>query len=273
MVNKELLARFTEFERQFSRMQADVQSLMSTKSAEQPRPVEASQGNRPTPTSKELQGVLEADGQTFGGELSMSPDFKEVNTEEASNTTSPIELSTGLSIQPSGTAQTSGNGVRRIRGWLERVVQNYGLVADETQWRSYLDVFLDEIHPIYPFIHPPLLWAAFNELWEESELWHMTDPSGHEEKRLSVGLVFLCLALGRVATSTRMTDTSGVESSGWTFYSAGLSIMPDVMEMSNKVTKSLLTLHTILIRVSVDLSVLHIYTVFANASRYCICSD
>jgi hypothetical protein len=113
-----------------------------------------------------------------------------------------------------------------------------------------LNIFLEEVHILYPILHPPTLWDIFDGMWENSVLWNMTNPAEREHKRLSVALVCFCLALGRCSVPTRMTDASGVRSAGWSLYSVGVSLMQDAMGLSNTAAKSLLTLQLLLLRVS-----------------------
>lgn len=204
-----------------------------------------------TPTSTELQKVLEADGQTFAGELSMSPAFKglDESQDHVNGTSTKLlsEFASGPALQHS---ESSGNRAdRKVRGWLESVLDRHDVVADEEEWRRYMRIFLDEIHILYPILHPPTVWEIFNELWEYSALWSMANSAEREHKRMSVALVCFCLALGRCSVSTRMTDADGAHSAGWSLYSVGMSLMQDTMEMSNTAATSLLTLQILLIRV------------------------
>lgn len=195
--------------------------------------------DHPTPDSTILQSVLEneAGGPTFAGEATMSPGFKDALDPQ---TTSPVTgslhhrphhhssiptFSRPDPLIPVNDADAPSAGRRKLRGWLEKIFAEHGLVADEAEWRRYLHVFLEEIHVLYPFLHPPALWQAFEEMWEYSALWIMSDTVEREQKQMSVALVCFCLALGRCSVSTRMEDLDGVHSAGWTMYSAGMSLV------------------------------------------------
>ncbi|KAH7022046.1 fungal-specific transcription factor domain-containing protein [Ilyonectria destructans] len=250
--NHELLSRLVEVERRLNVMQSPIQD--STK-YQPPLHSHAHGGltgeDFPTPRSTELENVLEVDGQTFAGEISMSPAFQDVD-EGLSRAVNPTSKSIpnippGQSL--SNPARSGDKGSRKVRGWLESVLNQHGVVANEEEWRRYLAIFIDEIHILYPILHRPTVWETFNELWEYSALWSMSNSADREQKRMSVALICFCLALGRCSVSTRMTDANGVHSAGWSLYSVGLALMQDTMEMSNTAAKSLVTLQILLLRV------------------------
>ncbi|KAL6366195.1 hypothetical protein LRP88_00292 [Fusarium phalaenopsidis] len=115
-----------------------------------------------------LQSALEADGQTFAGEITMNPAFEDDNDTLDNNSV----VSSGLRLEHSSPASslhppaTSPGelGVRKGRWWFDSILAQHGVTIDENQSRYYLQVYLDEIHPMYPFIHPPAIWETFNEI-------------------------------------------------------------------------------------------------------------
>lgn len=254
VMGSELLSRLAEVERQLSLIRATGHDIAVNAQTHPARTV--SVDDHATPNSAELQNVLEADGQTFVGELSMSHGLRDSTGEgrqpapNASPSNFPdVSPGTSLPRRPDSLLADRG-GVRKVRGWLESILDSHGIVANEKEWRVYLQLFLDEIHILYPILHPPTLWEMFEEVWENSVLWPMANAAEREHKRLSVALVCFCLALGRCTVSTRMVDASGVYSSGWSLYSVGMRLMQDVIEMSNSAAKSLLALQIIVLRVS-----------------------
>jgi hypothetical protein len=243
----ELVARLMDVERRLSMISKPEGSLYKPRAhfpQAHPMPVEEQQ---PVPKT-DLQAVMESDGQTFAGEISMSPGLEDGDEKlDGRSARRPNEYS---SRSPLHNTDPSGDRSRRkIRAWLEPLLEQHGVVADETEWRRYMHIFFDEIHVLYPFLHPPSAWETFNELWEFSALWPMTSPAEREHKRMSVALVCFALALGRCTVSSRVTDANGVHSSGWTLYSVGMSLLQDAEEMSNTAAKSLLALQTLLVRV------------------------
>lgn len=227
-----------------------------------------------TPDSTVLQSVLEieADGPTFAGEATMSPNFKGALDPQ---TTSPV-TGGGLrpdSLIPMTDMDAPSTGQRKLRGWLEKIFAEHGLVADEAEWRRYLHVFLEEIHVLYPFLHPPALWQAFEEMWEYSALWVMSDTVEREQKQMSVALVCFCLGLGRCSVSTRMEDLDGVHSAGWTMYSAGMSLIQhEAGEASSLPATMLLAFQTSIARVCLPPS-LHLPRRQLNANHYLLLGD
>lgn len=200
-----------------------------------------------SPASTQLQRVLEPDGQSFMGELSMTSALVEVEgslSEESADNIIKVAVDLPRD-KPPGNNKSS----RKVRGWLENILERYGVVADEDEWRRYMELFFEEIHILYPVLHPPSVWETFNGLWEYGALWSMTDSIEREEKRLSVALVCFCLALGRCCVSTRMTDATGVHSSGWSICSVGMELMQDSERISKTGATSLLGLQILVLRV------------------------
>lgn len=198
-----------------------------------------------TPESLGLQSVLEPDGQAFAGEASLDTNARSVLDQISASVASSTAFrpSSQYSEHPSGRTG-------KVRGWLERIFAQHGLYADQTEWRKYLRVFFDQVHILYPFLHPNWVWQTFDEMWEYSALWNMCDPGERERKRMAVALVCFCLAIGRCNFSTRMEDVDGVQSAGWTLYSAGMSLIPDMPEPSDISATSLLGFQISVVRVS-----------------------
>ncbi|KAG7144249.1 Transcriptional activator protein acu-15 like [Verticillium longisporum] len=171
-----------------------------------------------------FDALLYKNGQTFAGEISMSPGLQGMDDDMdrmAGDSSGMMAEYPSRSPNPAGDSSP-----RKIRAWLETILDQHGVVADEEAWRRYLHVFLEEIHILYPILHAPTLWETFNEMWEYSALWPLTSSAEREQKRMAVAL-----------------------SAGWTLYSVGMSLLQDSTEMSNTAAKSLLTLQMLLIRV------------------------
>ncbi|KAI8652908.1 Zn(2)-C6 fungal-type domain-containing protein [Fusarium keratoplasticum] len=166
-----------------------------------------------------LQSALEADGQTFAGEITMNPAFEDDNETLDHNSV----VSSGLRLEHSSPASslhppaTSPGelGVRKGRWWFDSILAQHGVNIDENQSRYYLQVYLDEIHPMYPFIHPPAIWETFNEMWQYSTPWPTAESAEGEHMRVSMAL----------------------------------SLLQDLLETSNTATKSLLMLQVLIVRV------------------------
>ncbi|KAH7124470.1 fungal-specific transcription factor domain-containing protein [Dactylonectria macrodidyma] len=172
-------------------------------------------------------GVLECGGQTFAGEISMGTNLKHIDEGAESASGTNVNLYSNFSsTTPPQSTNAPGGKTRKVRAWLETVLDQYGVVADEAEWRHHLQIFLDEIHILYPILHPPTIWETFNEVWEYSALWSLASAAEREYRRMSVALL-----------------------SGWSFYRVGISLMQDTIKMSNTTYKSLLTLQVLVMRV------------------------
>lgn len=206
-----------------------------------PAPTES----RRTPDSLGLQSVLEPDGQAFAGEASLDfgprPALEQRSGRGASS--APFRPSSPPSEHTPGRTG-------KIRGWLERIFVQHGLYADQFEWQIYLRDFFDQVHILYPFLHPQSVWQTFDEMWEYSALWVMSDTAERKQRTMAVALVCFCLAIGRCNVSTRMEDVDGVQSAGWTLYSAGMSLIDDMPEPIDTSATSLLAFQIYISRVS-----------------------
>lgn len=254
----DLVARLVDVERRLSLMSSQNEPRNGALPHKLYAYTLSSDEQQASPAKTDLQAVLEPDGQTFAGEISMSPGLQDDGPSHggrdgrrsSSSAAAAPEYPSRSPLHNTDPTAVSGDrdGTRKVRAWLEPVLEQHGVVADEAEWRRYMHFFLDEIHVLYPFLHPPSLWETFNELWEYSALWPMASPAEREHKRMSVALVCFALALGRCTVSSRVTDADGVHSSGWTLYSVGTSLLQDAEE-SNTAARSLLGLQTLLMRV------------------------
>lgn len=245
-MNHEVLGRLAEVERHLQLIRASVPYSVLQRNQRCP-PTRTSVDEQPKSASVELLSALETDGQTFAGELSMAPALgEEDETSDCTNNAS----SGMLPEYPSPGSSLHHPTTRRVSGWLESILTQHGVVADEQQWRYDLQCFMDEVHPFYACLHSPKVWETFNDMWEYSTPWSLTDAAGRERKRLSLALVFFCLALGRCSVSLTTADASAVYSSGWSLYSVGMTLLQGGMETSSAATKSLPMLQALVIRVS-----------------------
>ncbi|KAF4955350.1 hypothetical protein FSARC_11884 [Fusarium sarcochroum] len=204
------------------------------------------------PSAAKLQSALETDGQTFAGEMTMTPTFGDESDrlDHDSSVSSAMRVdqsSPASSLHPPTTSPSDVTG--RPGGWFEHMLTRHGVITDEQQCRYHLQVFMDEVHPMYPVVHPPAVWDIFNEMWQYPAFSSSTELTQSEQLRVSVALVCFCLALGRCSMSARMSDPSGVESSGWSLYSVGMSLLGDLLETSNTAIKSLLMLQVLMVRI------------------------
>ncbi|KAM0324258.1 hypothetical protein ACHAPQ_008416 [Fusarium lateritium] len=243
-INREVLVRLEAVERHLR--------LMRPPTPDQPRPMHnhASVDEQLQPSAAKLQSALETDGQTFAGEITMTPGFEDENDglDQNASVSSAIRAdysSPASSLHPPATTPSDVTG--RRGAWFERILARHGVVTDQQQCSYHLQVYMDEVHPMYPVVHPPAVWDTFNEMWQYPASGSSAESVPREQMRVSVALVCFCLALGRCSMSARMSDPSGVESSGWSLYSVGMSLLGDLLETSNTAIKSLLMLQALMI--------------------------
>ncbi|KAK7706628.1 hypothetical protein SLS64_007459 [Diaporthe eres] len=166
--NYELAARVAQLERRLNMMQQSAESPIEFTQGRNRRESgtlgPAHENDSHSPASTQLQRVLEPDGQSFMGELSMTSALAEVDgslSEESADNI--IKVAGDL---PRDRHPRNNKSSRKVRGWLENILERYGVVADEDEWRRYMELFFEEIHVLYPVLHPPSVWETFNGLWE-----------------------------------------------------------------------------------------------------------
>ncbi|KAG4292520.1 hypothetical protein FPRO06_12008 [Fusarium proliferatum] len=247
-INREVLVRLEAVERHLRLMRPPTPDLPG------PTYDYASVKNQLKPSAAKLQSALETEGQTFAGEMTITPTLEDKNqpTDCQSSPSSAVRIdntSPASSLLPPATAKSPNNTVGRKGGWFERILTQHGVMTDEKLCRYYLQVFVDDLHPIYPVVHPPAVWEIFNEMWQHSEISSSVPSAQSEQLRVSVALVCFCLACGRSSMSGRISDRSEVESSGWSLYSVGMSLLGDLLETSNTAIKSLFMLQVLILRI------------------------
>ncbi|KAH7196171.1 hypothetical protein DER44DRAFT_889228 [Fusarium oxysporum] len=247
-INREVLVRLEAVERHLRLMRPPTPDLS------RPTHDYASVEDQLKPSAAKLQSALETEGQTFAGEMTITPTLEDENEpiDYQSSTSSAMRIdntSPASSLLPPATATSPNDTTGRKGGWFERILTRHGVMTDEIQCRYHLQVFMDEVHPMYPVVPPPAVWDIFNEMWQHPAISSSVESAQSEQLRVSVALVCFCLALGRCSMSARMSDRSGVESSGWSLYSVGMSLLGDLLETSNTAIKSLLMLQVLIVRI------------------------
>ncbi|KAJ5614598.1 hypothetical protein N7528_008252 [Penicillium herquei] len=128
----------------------------------------------------------------------------------------------------------------------------HGIDADRSQWDKFLSVFCDEIHIIYPFLHPPSPYAHYDLMWQvlnPDRTPGLKAPACRDDDMLTCQ-VLLCLAIGRCTASPRISQEDGRHSAGWSLYRAAMAFLGDIMdcfEECNSQTRVLQALKLIVI--------------------------
>ncbi|KAK7413669.1 hypothetical protein QQX98_007451 [Neonectria punicea] len=151
--------------------------------------------------------VEDDDGHTFVGETSSLHALRQaearlngISAECRPN--SP--LSNGRPLTPKLSRALDVNAEKSSRSWLRTILLSYGIMPEKRQCDTFLRVFFDEIHVLYPFLHPPSVQQTYEYLWQRSFLVSSDDLENNEENKTSVAIVFICLAIGRCTASSRV---------------------------------------------------------------------
>ncbi|KAM0207475.1 hypothetical protein ACHAQD_012042 [Fusarium lateritium] len=191
-INREVLVRLEAVERHLR--------LMRPPTPDQPRPMHnhASVDEQLQPSAAKLQSALETDGQTFAGEITMTPGFEDENDglDQNASVSSAIRAdysSPASSLHPPATTPSDVTG--RRGAWFERILARHGVVTDQQQCSYHLQVYMDEVHPMYPVVHPPAVWDTFNEMWQYPASGSSAESVPREQMRVSVALIMYMFRL------------------------------------------------------------------------------
>ncbi|OJJ05338.1 hypothetical protein ASPVEDRAFT_44823 [Aspergillus versicolor CBS 583.65] len=127
-----------------------------------------------------------------------------------------------------GEGNTAGSSWQRMR--VLEVLTAHKLSPQKADWDVLLDLFCEDVHPLYPFLHLPSLRRSYAYLSDHGADSTEPDIAGMD----SFVQVLICLALGRCTTSVRAETGEGTQSSGWTFYCAALDCLGDIYKPSGE---------------------------------------
>lgn len=96
-----------------------------------------------------------------------------------------------------------------------------------------LDTCFDEVHVLYPFLHPPSVRQTHECLWKDSLSSATGELEENQELRFSAAIVFICLALGRCTASSRIDKEDGAHSAGWSLYSVALDLARPLLDIAS----------------------------------------
>ncbi|OOQ91332.1 hypothetical protein PEBR_00320 [Penicillium brasilianum] len=105
---------------------------------------------------------------------------------------------------------------------LLQILSKHQLRPNKAEWGILLDLYCDDVHPLYPFLHLPSLRRSYTQIIDQDDL-NITGTDYFSQ-------VLICLALGRCTTSVRAETSEGTQSSGWAFYTAALEYMGEVFD-------------------------------------------
>lgn len=132
-----------------------------------------------------------------------------------------------------------------------RVLYKYGLTTTTEDWAQLLDLYREEVYPLYPFIHLPSLQRSYDELLD---LLDGSNCSTYQRSGRSLSIdplvqLLICLGLGRCTTSARAEAKEGPDSAGWTFYCAATDLLGDLLDPLGSNQRGLLRMQTLTLMV------------------------
>lgn len=148
------------------------------------------------------------------------------------------------SMTPEQGASTPRTEWRRD-GDVRQLLRSHGVAFDRERWGVWLSSFFAEVHPLYPFMHPPAVWE------ELTQMWNISLASGgvaENDVDLKLAQVFLSLAIGCCQTATRSAH-NGWHSAGWSLYCVATKLTGDVLNLCSNRTSPLLQMQTLCLMV------------------------
>lgn len=170
-------------------------------------------------------------GQTT--EVGVSPTASPVNHRPLTPRVRPVDQLTSRKPRPNSDS------------WLRELLHSFGVVPESLDSRAFLGVFFDEVHIIYPFLHPPSIWQTLEIVWGRALRISMEDLEKQGESKCTVALLFVCLAIGRCTASSRKPDSDGAQSAGWSLYSVAVELMRPYLDVTSDSTTSLYSLEVL----------------------------
>ncbi|KAH7061959.1 fungal-specific transcription factor domain-containing protein [Paraphoma chrysanthemicola] len=119
---------------------------------------------------------------------------------------------------------------------VQQLLRKYGITPNRQEWDVYLETFLVEVHPLYPFLSEDLV----REMYEE--LWRNIDADTTDDR---VVQALLILANGRCATSSRIQSDAGSSSAGWSLYRTAMDMQGSLLDTVNDDSNPLSSLHSL----------------------------
>ncbi|KAJ5858592.1 hypothetical protein N7534_003869 [Penicillium rubens] len=219
-----LIERVSGVERQLQQL---ISSLRNHPNSRSPRSEEPADQEETTDPRHSGAGTADpdfgpTDESSYVGETSISRTLQQVEHSlhelglPAKNTTTAISPASALLNEVPATSSSS------FREWVLQTLTKHHLRPDKAEWDILLDLYCEDVHPLYPFFHLPSLRRSYAQLMGHNEL----STAGKD----SVAQVLICLALGRCTTSVRIETSEGTQSSGWAFYTAALDCIGGIID-------------------------------------------
>lgn len=150
---------------------------------------------------------------------------------------------------PSSSRELGGGSTcRRVL----RALLDNGITPNREKWDDYLDTFLVEVHPLYPFSHEPQIAKTYEQTWE------ILSPANNQVSGEDFDLdhtfqLLLMLALGHCTLSSRIHTGEGIHSAGWSLYCTAMDLQGSLLDTVNDDSNPLSSLHSLTLVVSTPL--------------------
>ncbi|KEF51435.1 uncharacterized protein A1O9_12584 [Exophiala aquamarina CBS 119918] len=142
-------------------------------------------------------------------------------------------LDTNISaLTPTPSSDVTATVEKRSRGWLRAILRCHGIAREISQHYALLRSFFDEVHVLYPFLHPPAVWQTYEFLSRRSLNVSADDLAKNGESRTSLAILFLGLAVGRCTSSSRVDDADGTHSAGWSFFNVSMYLLRQPLNLT-----------------------------------------
>lgn len=199
------------------------------------------------------QSPIWDDRSAFAGEASvrynlehMEDRLERMGVDRPNHPSSPPPQALTPPVIPITPAQVSSiRGTSwRDEGTLRQLLYSYGVTIDRNEWEACLTLYFVDVHPLYPFMHPPSVWNDFSRLWGI----HMVNRSAALPEKDKLAPIFLCLALGRCQKAVR-TGSDGRHSAGWSLYCVANDLTGDILNLCGASSTPILQLQTLCLMV------------------------
>lgn len=144
-----------------------------------------------------------------------------------------------------------------------KILRNRGIVSDAHEWSLFVQIFCDEVHILFPFLHLPTLWKNHTTMCNDFSLTRSFDNTDiTADNTFMIAQTWICIAIGKCTASPRSNAQDGKHASGWSLYEASSDLIRDLFYGFRDCSDQLLVLQTLALMVRMFCP---IYIFFRNA--------
>jgi len=145
-------------------------------------------------------------------------------------------------------ANTKDYNYNSVGHRVKRALNENGIAPDRATWDEYLEIYLTEVHLLYPFSNETSIAETYEKLWEV--LGTSNEVMLPEIELDKACQMLLVLALGRCTVSTRIHKSEGFHSAGWSMYCTAMDLLGNLLDTVNDDSRPLSSLHSLVLVVS-----------------------